>query len=302
MLPADHLVREGFELKSDTMKFLKDILLVLLNQLINSGIDSTNCKLIGNNDISVLRGEKTIVVFFSRSKVTFTPVYAEYPFSLVVKSKEPIIEKAEYFMTEDIQQHDDLKTFKQPVGVIFPISYFQLTDKKLSEAHNEVANLLIKLAQEDFEQQKRIVRVNPIFHGRNFLIESDLCFVLMSFKEPYNEIYNKIIKPTVEKEGFRCVKSDDIFSTSAVIEDIWENINKASLIIAEISDNNANVMYELGICHTIGKNVMMITQNPESIPFNFRHIRTYSYKNEIASSEELKKNISSMIQYTKSIQ
>ena len=66
---------------------------------------------------------------------------------------------------------------------------------------------------------------------------------------PYTEIYETVIKPTVEKEGFAILKSNDIFSSTSVIEDIWESINKASLIIVEITDNNPNVMYEVAVRH-----------------------------------------------------
>ena len=88
----------------------------------------------------------------------------------------------------------------------------------------------------------------------------------MEFGAPYTKIYNALIKPTVVEEGFQCIKSDDIYHTSAVIEDIWENINKAALVIAEISTNNPNVMYELGICHTVGKEVMMVAHNSGTVP------------------------------------
>ena len=149
--------------------------------------------------------------------------------------------------------------------------------------------------KEDVDKKKRIVRVSPIFQGRDFLLDSNLVFTLMEFGNPYTEIYDTLIKPTVEEEGFRCVKSDDIYRTRAVIEDIWENINKAALVIAEISSNNPNVMYELGICHTVGKNVMMITQDPNEVPFNFRHLRFYPYSNDIPGSEDLKNNIRSVL-------
>jgi hypothetical protein len=108
-------------------------------------------------------------------------------------------------------------------------------------------------------------------------------------------IYEGLIKPVVEEEGFRSIKSDDIFSTTAVVEDIWENINRAALVIAEISTNNPNVMYELGICHTVGKNVMMITQDTSSIPFNFRHLRCYGYEDDIRGANELKDNLRSVL-------
>jgi hypothetical protein len=189
-----------------------------------------------------------------------------------------------------------------PVSIAFPIAYLSLKDDELKESHRKVAELLVQPTEEDIDRKRRIVRVNPIYRGRDFLIEPDLCFVLMEFQPPYTDIYDHLIKPTVEGEGFRCLKSDDIFTTTSVIEDIWANINKAALIIAEISSNNPNVMYELGICHTVGKNVMLITQYPDKIPFNFRHMRCYPYKNDIPGSDELKRNIKSVIQHMKATQ
>jgi len=61
-------------------------------------------------------------------------------------------------------------------------------------------------------------------------LDPNLVFVLMEFGAPYTKIYNALIKPTVVEEGFQCIKSDDIYHTSAVIEDIWENINEAALV------------------------------------------------------------------------
>jgi hypothetical protein len=187
-----------------------------------------------------------------------------------------------------------------PVAIGFPLKYLTLEGEEKEEAAKAVAELLVEPTKEDVDRKNRIVRVNPIFRSRDHLLDPDLVFVLMEFRQPFLGIYEGLIKPVVEEEGFRPLKSDDIFSTTAVIEDIWENINRAALVLAEITTNNPNVMYELGICHTIGKNVMMITQDTSNIPFNFRHLRCYGYDNDISGGNELRDNLRSVLRQIRS--
>jgi len=304
MLPLSHLTIEGKDIKQDTRKFLNGVLLTLLNNLTRKGINTKDVEFLGTNDIHVFRGTNIVVFSFSQSRYLLQPRLCEFPLSEIISKENTInVDQPIYFATRGWSDH--LKKNLQcisPVSIAFPIAYLSLKDDELEESHRKVAELLVKPTEEDIDRKRRIVRVNPIYRGRDFLIEPDLCFVLTEFQPPYTDIYDHLIKPTVEGEGFRCLKSDDIFTTTSVIEDIWANINKAALIIAEISSNNPNVMYELGICHTVGKNVMLITQYPDKIPFNFRHMRCYPYKNDIPGSDELKKNIRSVIQHMKATQ
>lgn len=301
-MPFDYLIEEGHELPSETNNFLEKILLKLVNILEEQTISSKDCNFL-DNDVVILKGSNVMIISFSRSREYYKRFISEYNLKDFDANEAKItVSKADYFSNDILMKNEQYRKFSNPVSIIFPTSYLKLQENELKQKHEEIASLLLKPTKEDVEKKNRIVKVNPIFNGRNFLKDDNLCFVLMPFSEPYNSIYENIIKPTVEKEGFQCLKSNDIFSTTSVIEDIWTNMNKATLIIAEITENNPNVMYELGICHTIGKDVMMITQKPGEIPFNFRHLRTYTYVNEIAKSEELKKNISSMIQYIKSTQ
>lgn len=300
MLPAEHLSWVDYQLKTDTREFLSMVLLASLNLLKNEGVDTRDVEFLGTNDICVFRGRNICILTFSHSRQVLAPTFSEIPLADVLADESDVsLDEPTLFTNALINEYVIGQTFADPVSVAFPISYLSRAGKELEDAHKNVASILVEPAKADADRKRRIVRVNPIFQGRNFILEPDLCFVLMEFNAPYTEIYDSLIRPTVEGEGFRCLKSDDIFATTSVIEDIWANINKASLIIAEISSNNPNVMYELGVCHTVGKNVMMLTQHPDAIPFNFRHMRAYPYVNDIPGSDDLKKNIASVIQYVK---
>jgi len=92
------------------------------------------------------------------------------------------------------------------------------------------------------------------------------------------EVYKEYTKPTVEDVGMKCIRGDDIFSVTSVMEDIFEAICEAHVVIGEFTGRNPNVLYEAGIAHTLGKPLICITQNIEDVPFDMRSIRHIVYK------------------------
>ncbi len=74
------------------------------------------------------------------------------------------------------------------------------------------------------------------------------------------------------------MRADDIFAPGHALEDIWRLINRAGLIIADISRHSANVFYELGVAPTLGKKVVIIRQfDGEESPFDINVWRHLDY-------------------------
>lgn len=168
--------------------------------------------------------------------------------------------------------------------------------------HPSEAQQLAKI-QSEFEMFRKIsIIASPIWEGRQFPRENGLCFVLMPFADERDlqSVYNQHIKPVVSQAGLRCVRADDINDISGVMQSVWEGINRAQLIIADLTNRNANVFYELGIAHTLGKPVIIITQSMDFIPFDLRHLRCIIYEfkpNMIKKFEEkLIKTISTVLE------
>lgn len=103
------------------------------------------------------------------------------------------------------------------------------------------------------------------------------CFVLMPFKRELKPIFDDHISGVCKELGIQVTRADQIFSTSPIMDDIREQVMTAQYIIADLTDGNPNVFYELGICHAIGKRVILITQNSE-VPFDVRHLRHIRYE------------------------
>jgi len=140
-------------------------------------------------------------------------------------------------------------------------------------------------------RKERVIEVEPIWRGRGFSVDQKLCFVLIPFRDPFNIIFQDHLKPTVERLGLKCIKADDIYGPKRIMENIWEQICRARVVIAELTERNANVFYEAGIAHTIGKDVILITQSNDDVPSDLRDIRYIVYDYTPRGCEQLEETL-----------
>jgi hypothetical protein len=124
----------------------------------------------------------------------------------------------------------------------------------------------------------RSMTVEPLFGKPDALIQKLDVFVLMPFKADMLPVYGDHIKPTCASMGLTVRRADDFFTVYAVIQDVWKAIVSARLIVADCTDRNPNVFYEIGLAHTIGKPTVLLTQRAEDIPFDLRHLRYIEYQ------------------------
>jgi ClpX C4-type zinc finger len=143
----------------------------------------------------------------------------------------------------------------------------------------------------------QIMGFHPVFSRRSFAPEGDTCFYLGPFAEPFTTIYKEHIDPIFKKYNFAISRADEIFSTDIVIEDVWAGINSSSIIVADVTGKNPNVLYEVGIAHTVGKPVLMISQSADDIPFDLRHRRCVIYEYTPPGCRKLEDGIRQTIQY-----
>lgn len=117
------------------------------------------------------------------------------------------------------------------------------------------------------------------------------CFVLMPFKDPFNNLYKEIFEQAIKDVGLKPVRADEIYSTRPIIEDIFREIGEATALIADVTGKNPNVNYELGIAHTLELPVVIISQSMEDIPFDYRHYRAYIYEVTDTGKQKLQDDI-----------
>lgn len=123
-------------------------------------------------------------------------------------------------------------------------------------------------------------------------IEKGTVFILMPFAANFESTY-KLIKQVLESPEFnlRCYRSDEIYKPEPIIETILRGIAISQFIIADVTNRNPNVFYELGIAHTVKDNCIILTQSMDDVPFDLRHLHCIVYENSLSGAEELKDNL-----------
>lgn len=129
------------------------------------------------------------------------------------------------------------------------------------------------IAQTGGEQIRRLSKGLTVATG-------DSCFVMMPFADPTGGYYDSIYKVAIEKAKLVASRADeDIYGTGKIINQIWNGINSARVLLAELTSRNANVLYELGLAHALHKPVVLVCSkaNEQDVPFDLRHVRVIYY-------------------------
>ncbi|MCG6291128.1 hypothetical protein, partial [Vibrio vulnificus] len=124
--------------------------------------------------------------------------------------------------------------------------------------------------------QKRVLSPRVFSLEAAYAQDDNLVSVMMPFSAEFSSIYESI-QGAVKSLGFTCCRADDIWEHHTIIQDIVNIIARAKVVICDCSGKNPNVFYEAGIAHSLGKEVILLTQSEHDIPFDLRHIRYISY-------------------------
>ena len=116
-------------------------------------------------------------------------------------------------------------------------------------------------------------------------------FVLMPFEERLEWAYERLVKPAFEDAGYRVSRADDIGNQQNILKDIVTAILESDVIIADVTDANPNVYYELGLSHALEKQVVLLSQNVSKAPFDLRSYRIIEYGDRFDRFEDAKKQL-----------
>lgn len=120
-------------------------------------------------------------------------------------------------------------------------------------------------------------------------------FIAMQFADTYNEVYRDALKPLIEEIGFEPTRVDEISQPGIILNDIWMQLTQASVVIAEVSEPNPNVYYEIGVAHALNKPTILLAQRNTKLPFDLGPHRCIFYDNTIAGRSRLLESLRSSL-------
>lgn len=121
-----------------------------------------------------------------------------------------------------------------------------------------------------------------------------IAFALMPLGEEYKDLYIYGIRGAAEKTGFVYFRSDEIEHNAGIMNEIMHQIDKASVLIAEVTDKNPNVCYEVGLAHAKGKETILVARKGSNIPFDLKGKNHILYKNIHDLEEKLTRRLKAL--------
>ncbi|MEO6232747.1 MAG: hypothetical protein ABJB11_17245 [Ferruginibacter sp.] len=135
-----------------------------------------------------------------------------------------------------------------------------------------------------------------------------LCFVISPIGEPDSQtrkrsdkILKFIIIPAVEKFDYEAIRADQISEPGIITSQVIQKIVESDLVIADLTDKNPNVFYELALRHAIKKPLIQIISKDDTIPFDIAATRVIRFDiQDLDSVENAKTEIANQILIVKS--
>lgn len=207
----------------------------------------------------------------------------------IVKVIEQLLHP-DYFLFENNPKLDFEKS-REDVMKILKINSLTLTDQptglvKVVPLNGE----FISTEYTEVPTEKLITFRPSVFQVPNKPQQDKLVSVMMPFNAGFNRTYEAIRKVTDYME-LDCKRADDIWDNSTILQDIFDLIFCAKVIIVDFSGRNPNVMYETGIAHALGKQIIPITQSINDIPSDIAHHRALVYLPNEQGYKELSRKL-----------
>lgn len=133
-------------------------------------------------------------------------------------------------------------------------------------------------------------------------VKDRFCFVITPIgnetdpiRRHVDGIIDAAIIPALEEFGYKPRIPHRLSMPGSINKQIIQEINDCDLVLANLTEKNPNVMYELALRHCLGTPAIMIAEKGTELPFDINNQRTIFYVNDaqgvIALQAELKKAI-----------
>jgi hypothetical protein len=123
-------------------------------------------------------------------------------------------------------------------------------------------------------------------------------FVAMPFDVSFEDVYWFAAAYAAEQAKVVARRTDKDPFEGDVVAEIHRCIHNSVAVIADLSEARANVMYEVGYAHALGRAVIPICRTPlDKLPFDVRNwnVLPYSAGNVYAIREKLAKRLKAAI-------
>ncbi len=100
--------------------------------------------------------------------------------------------------------------------------------------------------------------------------------VMMPFAAEFDPVY-QAIKAACDEMGCPALRVDEIYGPNKIVNDAFATIVQSRVVVCDLTGKNPNVLYETGLAHARGCEVILLTQYDQDVPFDLGQIRYIKY-------------------------
>lgn len=132
------------------------------------------------------------------------------------------------------------------------------------------------------------------------MTDSKNAFVIMPFsatatctEAQWTDVYENVFKSALEECGYACERAQPMIGS--LTRSIVERLRFSTIVLADLTDRNPNVFYELGIRHSLSKRTIVVAQGGEHVPSDLRGYWFMEYGTRPGQVTQFKKEIRRLV-------
>ncbi len=190
-------------------------------------------------------------------------------------TQKPLLPVSRYGGAAEANYFEELHSFEQRYAGRLPKTEFENLSQTTSEAA-AFARTVVSLA----------VKIQP-----------KSAMVIMSFANvPDLEDVYHTYRQVCSELGYSCSRIDEERSVPRILPEILSRIAACAFTIVDLTDEKANVYYELGYADALKKRLIVTAREGTTLPFDVKDIPVVFWRNQTGLKEALRRRIEDLPQ------
>ena len=128
-----------------------------------------------------------------------------------------------------------------------------------------------------------------------------ICLLALPFHDSYRKFYREVLEPAITAAGFTPRRLDEVLYSGRILAEYFRSLNDSDRVIADVTDYNPNVMYEIGYAHALNIFPLLVDATPtreepsRGLPFYLKDHIVYRYDESDAGTGNLAETIRSWL-------